>query len=371
MVRPYLPLNALRAFEASARHLSFTRAAIELCVTQAAVSHQVKLLEERLGASLFHRLPRGLALTDEGRALRPTLEEAFDRIGWLLDQFEGGRFREVLTVGAVGTFAVGWLLPRLTRFREAHPFVDLRLSTNNNRVDIAAEGLDYAIRFGDGAWHGTDAVRLFDAPLSVLCAPEIARRLRDPADVGRETLLRSYRSDEWPGWFAAGGGAVGHAPGQGAGLRFLLPDGGGGDPGGRGGAGPGVDVPPAVGARPDRAALRRHRVQGRLLADLAEVATGDADHACLPRLAVRHGRGRQHRRSGQDRVTRRGACCRFSRCCQKRRRIRGAMNQAMGAARTMLTITTVGISVIACSEKLGTASTRTVPMPKTTPWIMP
>lgn len=205
MVRPYLPLNALRAFEASARHLSFTRAAIELCVTQAAVSHQVKLLEERLGASLFHRLPRGLALTDEGRALLPTLEEAFDRIGGLLDQFEGGRFREVLTVGAVGTFAVGWLLPRLTRFREAHPFVDLRLSTNNNRVDIAAEGLDYAIRFGDGAWHGTEAIPLFDAPLSVLCAPEIARRLREHADVGRETLLRSYRSDEWPGWFAAAG----------------------------------------------------------------------------------------------------------------------------------------------------------------------
>ncbi|MBY6263014.1 LysR family transcriptional regulator [Azospirillum sp. 412522] len=205
MVRPYLPLNALRAFEASARHLSFTRAAIELCVTQAAVSHQVKLLEERLGASLFHRLPRGLALTDEGRALLPTLEEAFDRIGGLLDQFEGGHFREVLTVGAVGTFAVGWLLPRLPRFREAHPFVDLRLSTNNNRVDIAAEGLDYAIRFGDGAWHGTEAVPLFEAPLSVLCAPEIARRLREPADVGHETLLRSYRSDEWPGWFAAAG----------------------------------------------------------------------------------------------------------------------------------------------------------------------
>ncbi|MBP2298229.1 LysR family transcriptional regulator [Azospirillum picis] len=205
MVRPYLPLNALRAFETSARHLSFTRAAIELCVTQAAVSHQVKLLEERLGVSLFHRLPRGLALTDEGRALLPTLEDAFDRIGGLLDQFEGGRFREVLTVGAVGTFAVGWLLPRLPRFREAHPFVDLRLSTNNNRVDIAAEGLDYAIRFGDGAWHGTDAVRLFDAPLSVLCAPEIARRLREPADVRRETLLRSYRSDEWLGWFAAAG----------------------------------------------------------------------------------------------------------------------------------------------------------------------
>jgi LysR family transcriptional regulator of beta-lactamase len=205
MVRPHLPLNALRAFEASARHLSFTRAAIELCVTQAAVSHQVKLLEERLGTSLFLRLPRGLALTDEGAALLPTLQQSFDRIGDLLEQFEGGHFREVLTVGAVGTFAVGWLLPRLPDFRQANPLIDLRLSTNNNRVDIAAEGLDYAIRFGDGAWHGTDAVKLFDAPLSVLCAPDIARRLHKPADVGREVLLRSYRLDEWLGWFAAAG----------------------------------------------------------------------------------------------------------------------------------------------------------------------
>ncbi|WP_207459410.1 LysR family transcriptional regulator [Azospirillum sp. SYSU D00513] len=205
MVRPYLPLNALRAFEASARHLSFTKAAIELCVTQAAVSHQVKLLEERLGTSLFHRLPRGLALTDEGSALLPTLQDSFDRIGELLDRFEGGQYREVLTVGAVGTFAVGWLLPRLPAFRRSNPLVDLRLSTNNNRVDIAAEGLDCAIRFGDGAWHGTDAVKLFDAPLSVLCTPDIAARLREPRDVAREALLRSYRLDEWPGWFAAAG----------------------------------------------------------------------------------------------------------------------------------------------------------------------
>lgn len=203
MPRPHLPLNALRAFEVSARHLSFTRAAIELCVTQAAVSHQVKLLEERLGVSLFIRLPRGLALTDEGTALLPTLRDTFDRIAGLLELFEGGRVREVLTVGVVGTFATGWLLPRLERFQSANPFVDLRLSTNNNRVDIAAEGLDYAFRFGDGAWHGTNALRLLDAPLSVLCTPEIGERLRQPADVKREILLRSYRADEWVGWFAA------------------------------------------------------------------------------------------------------------------------------------------------------------------------
>src|SRR5688500_18802104 len=151
MTRPHLPLNALRAFEASARHLSFTRAAIELCVTQAAISHQVKALEERFGVPLFRRLPRGLALTDEGVALLPSVTDSFDRIGQMVERFEGGRLREVLTLGVVGTFAVGWLIPRLPVFEAAHPFVDLRLMTNNNRVDIAGEGLDLAIRFGDGA----------------------------------------------------------------------------------------------------------------------------------------------------------------------------------------------------------------------------
>lgn len=205
MVRPYLPLNALRAFEVSARHLSFTRAAIELCVTQAAVSHQVKVLESRLNVTLFKRLPRGLMITAEGEALLPVLRDSFDRMADMLERFEGGRVREVLTVGAVGTFAVGWLLPRLADFQEKHPFIDVRLSTNNNRVDMAAEGLDYAIRFGNGAWHSIDAVHLMEAPLSVLCIPEIAEDVREPADLLNRTLLRSYRADEWSNWFAAAG----------------------------------------------------------------------------------------------------------------------------------------------------------------------
>ncbi|SEK07648.1 LysR family transcriptional regulator [Paraburkholderia diazotrophica] len=204
-MRPYLPLNALRAFESSARHLSFTRAALELNVTQAAVSQQVRMLEERLGATLFKRLPRGLAITDEGLALRPVLSDAFDRIEAVLRQFEGGHFHEVLTVGAVGTFALGWLMPRLKSFHDAHPFVELRMMTNNNLVDLAAEGLDFAIRFGDGTWPGSRALKLFDAPLSVLCAPEIAQRLRAPADLAGEKLLRSYRADDWSNWFAAAG----------------------------------------------------------------------------------------------------------------------------------------------------------------------
>jgi len=205
MSRPHLPLNALKAFEASARHLSFTRAGLELCVTQAAVSHQVKALEERLNVSLFRRLPRGLALTDEGLALLPVVRDSFDQMARMLERFSGGQVREVLTVGVVGTFAVGWLIARLPDFHQTHPFVDLRLLTNNNRVDIAGEGLDMAIRFGDGAWHGTEAEKLFDAPITPLCRPDVAARLGAPEDLYGETLLRSYRADDWPEWFARAG----------------------------------------------------------------------------------------------------------------------------------------------------------------------
>ncbi len=201
----HLPLNALRAFEVSARFQSFTRAAAELNVTQAAISQQVKNLEERLNVQLFRRLPRGLVLTDEGAALLPVLAESFGRIAVALQQFEDGRAREVLTVGAVGTFAVGWLIPRLQAFQQACPFVDLRLLTNNNRVDLAGEGLDYAIRFGDGAWHATEAELLLTAPLTPMCAPATAARLRSPSDLAAHTLLRSYRADEWSAWFAAAG----------------------------------------------------------------------------------------------------------------------------------------------------------------------
>ncbi len=207
MLRSHLPLNALRAFEASARHLSFTRAGLELRVTQAAVSHQVKSLEDLLGAALFRRLPRGLALTDEGLILLPVLSDAFARIGTALDRVERGRIEEVVTVGCVGTFATGWLLPRMDGFQAAHPRVELRLLTNNNRVDLAGDGLDFALRFGDGSWHGTEATELLCAPMSPVCAPEVARRLEAPQDLARERLLRSYRTDEWSHWFAAAGAA--------------------------------------------------------------------------------------------------------------------------------------------------------------------
>ena len=201
----HLPLNALRAFEASARHLNLTRAALELHVTQTAVSQHIRKLEDHLGKPLFRRLPRGLALTDEGLALLPTLSNAFARMETALEQIREKRPREVLTVGVVGTFAVGWLLPRLRHFQQTHPFVDLRLLTHNNRVDMAGEGLDYAIRFGDGAWHGTHAQQIFQAPLSPMCTPALAQGLQQPSDLARLPLLRSYRTDEWTAWFAAAG----------------------------------------------------------------------------------------------------------------------------------------------------------------------
>jgi LysR family transcriptional regulator, regulator of gene expression of beta-lactamase len=205
MTRSYIPLNSLRAFEAAARHLSFTHAAIELNVTHSAISQQVKALEDHLNCQLFVRVSRGLRLTTEGESLLPVLNDSFDRIAGMLDRFAVSHEREKLKVGVVGTFATGFLLPRLEDFRRSYPYIDLHLSTHNNRVDPAAEGLDYTIRYGNGAWHGTDATFLCPAPLGPLCSLELASALHTPADILRFTLLRSYRRDEWNSWFEAAG----------------------------------------------------------------------------------------------------------------------------------------------------------------------
>lgn len=200
-----LPLNALRAFEAAARLGSLTKAGMELRVGQTAISHQIRLLEADLGLTLFERLPRGIALTEEAQALLPVLSDALGRVSEKLHQLRSGSLGEILTIGVVGTFALGWLLPRLTAFTERHPEIDLRIKTNNNRADTLLDGLDYFIRFGDGAWHGTQALHLLDAPLSPVCAPALAERIDSPADLLDLHLLRSYRQDEWPLWFRAAG----------------------------------------------------------------------------------------------------------------------------------------------------------------------
>jgi len=200
-----IPLNALRAFEASARHLNFTRAGMELFVSQAAVSQQVRLLEERLGVTLFKRLSRGLELTDEARLLYSEISEQFHEIEKAYRRFAGGHFREALTLSCVGTFALGWLLPKIENFQQQHPAIELSIQTNNNVVSIAGEGVDFAIRYGSGSWVSSHNQLLFDAPLTLLCRPETAKRLIKPADITGETLLRSYRHDEWDNWFAAAG----------------------------------------------------------------------------------------------------------------------------------------------------------------------
>lgn len=219
MGNPHLPLNAVRAFEAAARHLGFTKAGLELRVTQAAVSHLVKSLEATLGVPLFRRVPRGLALMDEGQALLPAVSEAFGQLRGALDAFAKDRVREIVTVGVVGTFAAGWLLPRLQEFHKSHPHIDLRILTNNNRVDIAGEGLDFAIRFGDGLWHGTEATHLMSAPLSPLCSPKIGKRLRKFDALAKEVLLRSYRDEEWRRFDASI--VMAHAAARGEGVALL------------------------------------------------------------------------------------------------------------------------------------------------------
>ena len=205
MDRPNIPLNALRCFEVAARQGSFTNAAVELCVTQAAVSHQILRLEEQLGARLFNRTPKGLLLTPEGEALLPVLTTSLDRISGVLDRFADGRYHETLNVGAVTTFCVGWLAERLVEFETSHPGISVRLFSNNNRVDISREGLDLAIRFGAGRWPGLTAHPLMETPLTPMCAPSVAPTLKAPADLMNQRLLRSYRADEWPIWFREAG----------------------------------------------------------------------------------------------------------------------------------------------------------------------
>jgi len=200
-----IPLNALRAFEASVRHLNFTRAGMELFVSQAAVSQQVRLLEEKLGVTLFKRLPRGLELTDEARLLYSKISEGFNSIEKAYRQFEGGTIREALTISCVGTFALGWLLPKIEDFQQKHPSIELSIQTNNNVVSIAGEGVDFAIRYGSGNWASSHNQLLFEAPLTLLCRPETAMRLLTPGDIIGEKLLRSYRHEEWDNWFAAAG----------------------------------------------------------------------------------------------------------------------------------------------------------------------
>ena len=214
-------LNALRSFEAAARHLSFTKAAAELFVTQAAVSHQIKALEQDLGVALFKRMNRRLALTDEGQSLLPFVRGAFEQISAGVRELERFCCGGTLTVTAPPTFASEWLVPRLGRLHLAHPEIDLRLNASSRTVDLLREGIDCGIRHGEGNWPGLCAYRLFRPEAKPVCSPALLEGkppLREPADLVHHTLLHAIDSlDEWQLWLRAAGV---EGVDLGGGLRF-------------------------------------------------------------------------------------------------------------------------------------------------------
>jgi DNA-binding transcriptional LysR family regulator len=196
-------LNGLRAFEAAARLGSFVAAGEELNVTQAAVSRMVRLLEERLGFKLFERMPNGLALTPQGRALQPGLTAAFDAIAGVTQQVAAMRSTPVLTLGVGPSFAVRWLIPRLASFYRQHPDIEVRLATGG-AINPFKDDWTCGILLGDGDWPGHQAEPMFSADLFPVCARAIAQRLKKPADLAKEVLLEVQHSpEEWPLWLAA------------------------------------------------------------------------------------------------------------------------------------------------------------------------
>jgi LysR family glycine cleavage system transcriptional activator len=206
-MRRRLPsLNALKAFEAAARQQSFTRAAQELCVTQGAVSQQVKALEDELGIRLFWRDRQRLALTEAGKAYLGVVRDAFDRLRAGTEQLLQREVSGALAITTSPNFAAKWLVPRLGRFAQAHPDIVLTVSASAEHIDFARSESDLAIRHGDGHWPGLHVARLCGEQLFPVCSPRLlegARALRRPADLRQHTLLHVNGRDEWAKWLAA------------------------------------------------------------------------------------------------------------------------------------------------------------------------
>lgn len=205
------PLNALRAFEAAARSLSFTGAAKELNVTQAAISHQVKTLEQHLGFRLFRRINNVLVLTDRGEAYFPTLRDAFDRITEGTEGLSSDRTIRELNVSVQSNFALRWLIPRLPRFQARQPKIEIRIFTGYRELDFLREEIDVAVRVGDDAQPDLKRALLFEAEMFPVCCPQLAktRPFNRPADLLTCTLLHvHYSLEDWSDWLAAADVAV-------------------------------------------------------------------------------------------------------------------------------------------------------------------
>jgi LysR family transcriptional regulator, glycine cleavage system transcriptional activator len=203
-------LNGLRAFEAAARHLSFTLAAAELNVTQTAISHQIKRLEHELGVRLFVRQNRALTLTPKAAEYLPGVRAAFNDLKLATDRLLRREDDHVLTVSTLASLAAKWLLPRLSTFQEAHPGIDVRITTSTSLVDFQRDNVDAAIRYGRGQWQGLRADWLMADELFPVCSPSLLKGekpLKCPEDLRDHVLLHTSNtnSDDWRLWLTAAG----------------------------------------------------------------------------------------------------------------------------------------------------------------------
>ncbi len=211
MTRPLPPLNALRAFESAGRHLSFTKAAAELNVTPAAISHQVKALEESLGVPLFRRLTRALRLTDAGQAALPALSQGLDKLAQGVEQMRAHCESGMLTISVSPSFGAMWLVPRLERFRSRHRDIEIRIDGTDRLVDLVRDDADVAVRYGAGGYNGVRVDFLFNQVNTPVCSPALLsgqHPLRQPEDLRHHTLLHIDWKDaeaSWRMWLLAAG----------------------------------------------------------------------------------------------------------------------------------------------------------------------
>jgi LysR family glycine cleavage system transcriptional activator len=209
MATPLPSLNGLRAFEAAARHLSFTRAAAELNVTQTAISHQIRRLEEQLGIRLFLRRNRALLLTHEAESYLPAIRAAFEDLRRATERLRRPDREGLLTVSTTASLAAKWLVTRAASFQEAHPGIEVRITTSSHLVDFRREEVDMAVRYGRGNWPGLRADWLMAEELFPVCSPALLdgpKPLRQPEDLAHHMLIHATASrEDWQLWLTAAG----------------------------------------------------------------------------------------------------------------------------------------------------------------------
>ncbi len=206
MLRHISGLQALKAFDASARHLNFTKAAQELNVTPAAVSHQIKELEDAVGASLFQRTSRHMQLTRQGQILRPAVADALDGLTRALQRIRQLESPKQVRVTASPSIAAKWLVPRLDRFLESASGADVRVDVSSEPLDFERDDVDVAIRFGDGIYPGLQVEKLFHESVFPVCSPQLLKEgkpLKEPRDLLQFTLIHlDWEAQDaiWPNW---------------------------------------------------------------------------------------------------------------------------------------------------------------------------